>query len=481
MPTNDLITLVVFAAAILLITPVLGRYIAKVMEGERTFLSPILRPIERGVYRVCGIDETVEQGWKGYAISVLLMALFAIVVGYVMLRLQDVLPLNPGAAAAQTPDLAFNTSVSFETNTNWQNYSGETGASYLIQMTLLAVRNFTSAATGLAVAIALVRGLTRRSASTIGNYWVDMTRGVLYILLPDRVRLRPRPRLAGRAADVRCTGDRHHPRGRAADARPRTDRLAGDHQGAGQQRRRLPERQLRPPLREPDAADQLPRDGGHVRHPLLADLRLRALRQGPAPGLGPLRRHGRRLPGRCPRGHGRRGGRQPALSRPASTRRSATWRAWTSAIGAALGGLWAAVTTSTSTGAINAWHDSFQPIAGLVPLFNMRARRDHPGRHRRRPLRHARHRRHPLGLHRRADGRPHARVPGQEGRGLRDEDGDARRPRPGRQHPGLHRHRLGDPGRPGRPDHEQRAARLQRDALCLSAARPATTARPSAG
>jgi K+-transporting ATPase ATPase A chain len=169
LPANDLITLVVFAATILLITPVLGRYIAKVMEGERTVLSPVLRPIERGVYRVCGIDETVEQGWKGYTISVLVMALFAIVVGYIMLRLQDVLPLNPGAAMAQTPDLAFNTSVSFETNTNWQNYAGETGASYLIrrrsrrpQLHLRGDR--------LVVAIALSVGLTagalRRSGTT---------------------------------------------------------------------------------------------------------------------------------------------------------------------------------------------------------------------------------------------------------------------------------------------------------------------------
>ncbi len=154
------------------------------MEGERAFLSPVIRPVERAIYRVCGIDETAEQGWKGYAVSVLVMAFVAIVAGYVVLRLQDVLPLNQGGIPAMSPDLAFNTSVSFETNTNWQNYSGETGATYLTQAAVLAVRNFTSAATGLAVAIALIRGLTRRSTKTLGNYWVDLTRGVLYILLP---------------------------------------------------------------------------------------------------------------------------------------------------------------------------------------------------------------------------------------------------------------------------------------------------------
>ena len=160
MPTNDFLTFVVVVVAVLVITPILGTYIYRVMEGQRTLLSPVLRPVERAIYRVCGIDETVEQGWKAYLISLLVLAAVAIVALYAMLRLQDVLPFNPAGNAAQTPDLAFNTSVSFETNTNWQNYSGETGASHLTQAAMLAVRNFTSAATGLAIAIALFRGLT---------------------------------------------------------------------------------------------------------------------------------------------------------------------------------------------------------------------------------------------------------------------------------------------------------------------------------
>ncbi len=187
MPTGDFLTLAAVGVAILVTTPLLGGYIYRVMEGERVFLSPVLRPVERAVYRVCGVDEASEQDWKGYTIAVLVFAFVAIIAGYVMLRLQDVLPLNPTHAPAMTPDLALNTSVSFETNTNWQNYSGETGASNLIQATMLAVRNFTSAATGLAIAIALFRGLTRRSAKTLGNYWVDLTRGILYILLPISV------------------------------------------------------------------------------------------------------------------------------------------------------------------------------------------------------------------------------------------------------------------------------------------------------
>ena len=189
MPAGDILTLLAVLGAILVITPLLGAYIARVMEGERTPLHRLLRPIEVGIYRLSGIDETAEQGWRAYAASVLVMAFVAIVAGYAMLRLQAVLPLNPSGAAAQTPDLALNTSVSFETNTNWQNYSGESGASDLIQMAMLAVRNFTSAATGMAVAIALVRGLVRRSASTIGNYWVDLVRSIVYVLLPVSIVL----------------------------------------------------------------------------------------------------------------------------------------------------------------------------------------------------------------------------------------------------------------------------------------------------
>ena len=124
MGIGDFLTLATIALAILIVTPFLGRYIHRVMEGERTFLSPVVRPVERFVYRVCGIDETSEQDWKAYTIAVLTFAVVAIVAGYIILRLQDILPLNPTGAPAQSPDLAFNTSVSFETNTNWQNYSG---------------------------------------------------------------------------------------------------------------------------------------------------------------------------------------------------------------------------------------------------------------------------------------------------------------------------------------------------------------------
>src|ERR1035437_4766196 len=175
-----------FAVAILLARP-LGGYIRKVMEGERVFLSPVIRPIERGVYKVMRVDETVEQRWQAYAVSVLVFSFVCILALYLQQRFQTMLPLGQsgtGSVGPVAPDLAYNTSVSFDTNTNWQNYSGEQTVTYLTQMAGLAVRNFVSAATGIAVAIALTRGLVRKSSPTIGNFWVDLTRGTLYILVP---------------------------------------------------------------------------------------------------------------------------------------------------------------------------------------------------------------------------------------------------------------------------------------------------------
>jgi potassium-transporting ATPase potassium-binding subunit len=175
-----------FVVAILLARP-LGGYIRKVMEGERVFLSPVVRPVERAVYKVLGVDETVEQRWTSYAVSVILFSFVCILALYLQQRFQGALPLNQGGTAGigpVAPDMAYNTSVSFDTNTNWQNYYGENTMTYLTQMAGLAVRNFTSAASGIAVAIALTRGLVRHSVATIGNFWVDLTRSILYVLLP---------------------------------------------------------------------------------------------------------------------------------------------------------------------------------------------------------------------------------------------------------------------------------------------------------
>ncbi len=162
----------------------LGAFMAKVFAGERTFLSPVLRPVEAVFYRVSGVDPAREQNWLSYAFALLLFNLVGFLLLYALQRLQGTLPFNPQGLAGVSPDLALNTSISFTTNTNWQNYGGESTLSYLVQMAGLTMHNFVSAATGIAIAIALTRGFARKSAKTIGNFWVDLTRCTLYILLP---------------------------------------------------------------------------------------------------------------------------------------------------------------------------------------------------------------------------------------------------------------------------------------------------------
>jgi K+-transporting ATPase ATPase A chain len=174
----------IFLALILLITKPLGLYMTRVFAGERTWLSPALVPVERFFYRLAGVNPDEEQKWTTYTIAVLLFSLVGMVILYLQMRTQQWLPLNPQSMTAVEPTLAFNTAASFTTNTNWQNYPGEQTMSYLTQMWGLAFHNFASAATGIALAVAFVRGLTRRSAQNIGNFWVDITRCILYILLP---------------------------------------------------------------------------------------------------------------------------------------------------------------------------------------------------------------------------------------------------------------------------------------------------------
>jgi K+-transporting ATPase ATPase A chain len=184
MTANGIAQILVFTAIIAAVAVPLGIYMARVFGGERTVLSPVLLPVERAIYAICGVDEKREQNWVTYTIAMLLFNLFCFVSLYALLRLQGWLPLNPQGMAAVPEGLSLNTAISFTTNTNWQNYGGETTLSYLVQMAGLTVHNFVSAATGIAIVIALIRGFVRRSATTIGNFWVDLTRCNLYILLP---------------------------------------------------------------------------------------------------------------------------------------------------------------------------------------------------------------------------------------------------------------------------------------------------------
>ncbi|QVM89756.1 potassium-transporting ATPase subunit KdpA [Pseudomonas entomophila] len=184
MHSYDYLLLLAFFAIVLLPAPWLGRFYYKVMEGQRTWLSPILGPVERGCYRLSGVNADQEQNWKQYTLALLAFNLAGFLLLFAVLQLQGSLPLNPQHLPGQEWSLAFNTAVSFMTNTNWQSYSGEASVSYLTQMIGLTVQNFVSAATGLAVLVALSRGIARRSAGTLGNFWVDLTRATLYGLLP---------------------------------------------------------------------------------------------------------------------------------------------------------------------------------------------------------------------------------------------------------------------------------------------------------
>jgi K+-transporting ATPase ATPase A chain len=176
--------ILLYCAIVVALVKPLGWYMTRVFSGESTFLSPVLRPVERGIYWIGGVDERREQHWLTYTVAMLLFHVGGFLIIYGLMRLQALLPLNPQDQSAVAPDLSFNTAVSFITNTNWQNYGGESTLSYLTQMVGLTHQNFLSAATGIALAVALIRGFSRSSMRTIGNFWVDVVRCTLYVLLP---------------------------------------------------------------------------------------------------------------------------------------------------------------------------------------------------------------------------------------------------------------------------------------------------------
>ena len=242
----------------------LGSYMVSVYEGRVRWLALVERPI----YRVIGVDPESEQSWQRYATSVILFSAAALLISYLIFRIQGHLPFNPQHLADVTPALSWNTAVSFVTNTNWQAYSGETTMSYLSQMGALAVQNFLSAAVGIAVAVALIRGLSRRGSQD--DRQLLGRPGPRHHLRPAAHRVRGRHHLhrPGRPADPGRPGARaRRPQRRAAGHPARPGRLPGGHQAAGHERRRVLQRQRREPVREPDRADQLPVDRAHPVHP----------------------------------------------------------------------------------------------------------------------------------------------------------------------------------------------------------------------
>jgi K+-transporting ATPase ATPase A chain len=184
MTSNGLFQIGLYVVVLLLLVKPIGAYMARVFQGERTFLHPVLRHLENLIYRICGIEEAAEQSWKRYAGGVLVFSAVSLLLTYLLMRVQQWLPLNPQGLGNVAADLGWNTAASFTTNTNWQSYTPETTMSYLTEMAALATHNFFSAAAGIAVAIAVVRGFARHSSKTLGNFWVDFTRSIVYVLIP---------------------------------------------------------------------------------------------------------------------------------------------------------------------------------------------------------------------------------------------------------------------------------------------------------
>ena len=392
MSANGWFQILLFLAVILAITKPLGAFIARVFNREKTFLDPLLRPVERLIYRATGVDEKNEMRWTEYAIAMLMFSVVSMVLLYFIERTQQWLLLNPQKLANVVPDLAFNTAVSFTTNTNWQAYTPETTMSYLTQMAGLAYHNFTSAAVGIALAIALIRGITRREMKTIGNFWVDMTRGLLWILLPlcligslvlvsQGAIQNFKPYVTAQLTDpqkITTTGP---------DGKPVTQTVT---------QQTIPQG----PLASQEVIKELGTNGGgffnaNSAHPyenptpfsnFLEMVMIFAIPSALTYTLGRMtgsQRHGWAVWSAMAiiflgavtvaywaeaRGNPQFAGVDQAHSalQPGGNMEGKEVR-----FGIANSALWATVTTDTSCGAVNSMHDSFTPLGGMVPLTNI--------------------------------------------------------------------------------------------------------------
>ncbi|MGA7263469.1 MAG: potassium-transporting ATPase subunit KdpA [Stellaceae bacterium] len=377
MTISGWLQIALFGVIVILITRPLGGYMTRVFDGERTFLSPILRPVERAVYWCCGVNEKEEQHWLTYAVALLFFSVAGFVSLYALQRLQWYLPFNPQGQTGVAPDLAFNTSVSFITNTNWQAYGGETTMGYLVQMAGLTVHNFVSAATGIALALALIRGFVRREAKTIGNFWVDLTRCTLYVLIPISVVMALALMWQGAPQNL----------GAYVDATT----LEGAKQTIAQG-----------PIASQEAIKELGTNGGgflnaNSAHPyenptplsnLIEMVSIFAIGAGLTNVLGRMVKDERQgwaifaamgllfLAGATTaywaESHGNPAFAQYNVDSMASaTQAGGNMEGKEVRFGPALSALWATVTTDTSCGAVNSMHDSYLPIGGMVPMVNM--------------------------------------------------------------------------------------------------------------
>jgi potassium-transporting ATPase potassium-binding subunit len=377
MTANGVFQIVLYFGLVVLLVKPLGLYMAHVFNGQRTFLDPVLRPVERVIYWLGGVDPRQEQHWTTYTAAMLLFNLAGLVLLYALQRLQHVLPFNPQGFDPVGPDLAFNTAVSFTSNTNWQAYSGESTMSYLVQMAGLTVQNFASAATGIALAIALIRAFARHSVQTLGNFWVDLVRSTLWVLLPISLVLALVLVWQGVPQNLQ-------PYVTATTVEGASQTIA---QG---------------PVASQEAIKELGTNGGgffnaNSAHPyenptpltnLLEMLAIFAIGAALTYTFGRMvgdQRQGWAIFGVMAvlflMGTGvaywAEAGGNPALDRlgvsvtATDTQAGGNMEGKEVRFGIANSALWAVVTTDASCGAVNSMHDSFMPLGGLVPLFNI--------------------------------------------------------------------------------------------------------------
>jgi K+-transporting ATPase ATPase A chain len=358
-------------AAVLLAAIPLGAYIARVLAGERTVLSRVLNPVERVFYKLSGVDPAREQSWLVYATAMLAFSLVGFLSLYALQRLQNVLPLNPQGFDPVPADLAFNTSMSFITNTNWQNYSGETTMSHLTQMLGLTVHNFVSAATGLAMAFALVRGFARAESPTVGNFWVDLTRATLYVLLPlaivvalALVALGTPQTLAGSFEATTLEGAKQIISIGPVASQEAIKELGTN--GGG-----FFNANSAHPYESPNAFTNMLEIWAILVVPFASVFAFgRAVfdfRQGRAIAIA----MGIVLVTGIGVAYWAEANGNPLLTAIGVDPAGGNMEGKEVRFGTAMSAFFAAATTGTSTGAVNAMHDSFTPLGGLVPLFNM--------------------------------------------------------------------------------------------------------------
>jgi len=390
MTNNGWLQIIFFLLVVLALTKPLGAFMTRVFNREKTFLDPVLRPLEKVLYRLTGVDEATEMGWKEYACSMLLFSGVTMALTYLIERVQNHLPLNPQKLAAVAPDLAFNTAASFTTNTNWQAYVPETTMSYLTQMTALAYHNFISAAVGIALAIAVVRGIARREKDTIGNFWVDMTRATLWVLLPACI-------VSALFLVSQGVVQNFKPYTTVELVDPQTVQTTGSD---GKTTTQVVREQTiaQGPTASQEAIKELGTNGGgffnaNSAHPFENPTPLTnffelvlifAIGSGLTYTLGQMTgspRHGWAvwcamailfLVGVAAAYSAEARG-NPLLASPGSHIQTTAGNMEGKEVrfGIANSALWAVVTTDTSCGAVNSMHDSYTPLGGMIPLINI--------------------------------------------------------------------------------------------------------------